>query len=305
MTMNNVDERSPAQRLAGLVMTLDIIPGIIGLATEYWLSGDVLSRHVGLWKMCNNIACQSLTLDLIPEWYNAVRGLGIMALCLHAVAVVTGSCCAGLGSNEFITFSFLSRLEEGSAIVAGILMVGGLTLFARSTDTHPLFTAFHFDWSFWLCVAHVCLLLLCGVVIALARDDCAILWRCTEKRTPQGIALQQPKFLLKPASNPIYKQGQLSPSKNTHSSISNTHYTKIEDNLVAKERTVMFHSEAVVHPCRDDCPAKSNLAAANSFMQKLEQTERKDYFNSLEGIPHLLRSLTHEGETKHGDHSNV
>jgi hypothetical protein len=64
--MNSDEDRSPAQRLAGLVMTFDLIPGIIGFASEYWLSGDVTSRHVGLWKACNDISCQTLTEDMIP-----------------------------------------------------------------------------------------------------------------------------------------------------------------------------------------------------------------------------------------------
>ena len=57
--------------------------------------------------------------------------------------------------------------------LAAVLMGGGLALFALSAQRHPVYSSFRLDWSFWLCLSHACILLLCGGVIALIRSECA------------------------------------------------------------------------------------------------------------------------------------
>ena len=64
--MNREEERSPVHRLTSLVLSVVLLPGVLGLATEYWLRGDVTSRHVGLWKICGNTSCEPISLDTIP-----------------------------------------------------------------------------------------------------------------------------------------------------------------------------------------------------------------------------------------------
>ncbi|PVD39129.1 hypothetical protein C0Q70_01757 [Pomacea canaliculata] len=177
--MEAEDERSGLHRMGSMAVTLAIVPLVVGFATEHWLEADM--RSVGLWKFCNDVACRPLQSDDVPDWYNVVRALAVMGLCLHLVSVVTGFCCTVLGGHELFTLSIVRRLEEMSAVIAAGLIGACLGVFMQSSGEHPVFKTFVFGWSFWSCVTAICLLAPSSVVIALARDDC-VWWRHCERR---------------------------------------------------------------------------------------------------------------------------
>ena len=43
----------------------------------------------------------------------------MFAMCLHVISILCGCCCRRIGLEESEAFSFLLRLEEVFAIVAG------------------------------------------------------------------------------------------------------------------------------------------------------------------------------------------
>ena len=148
-------------------------------------------------------------------------------------------------------------------------MGGGLALFARSTQVHPVFRNFRFDWSFWLCLAHVCLLLLCAGVISLARGDCVICrwkWRSTAAKSRDRSSFlkqmtQAPESAVQYSTSGEYKLCVMSSEKDT-------------DMVVFVEAPVTNNSVVVID---------------GGF---LERQKRSDFsaqcFRSLEGIPRMV-----------------
>ena len=149
--------------------------------------------------------------------------------------------------------------------LAGILMGGGLALFAVCTQTHPVFRNFRFDWSFWLCLAQVCLLLLCGGVIAHTRNNCACRkWRFGKPKD-RNIPIQKIKasesFVQSPKGN-VYK---LCPS-----------FDEENDSIKSV-----------------DAPARKSLIK-DIFLERLKQSGAVQYFSSLEGIPRTVPTFSGE-----------
>ncbi|KAL8600723.1 hypothetical protein ACOMHN_057312 [Nucella lapillus] len=112
--------------------------------------------------------------------YGPVRSMLVTALCLHALCIGVGALCSCEDPDNLLGASrHMPRMEETLALLAGILIAGSLGLFAQISQQHPVYCTFHFDWSFWLMLAYLFLLLLAGGVILLLRNKCACRKRCT------------------------------------------------------------------------------------------------------------------------------
>ncbi|XP_076470767.1 uncharacterized protein LOC143300726 [Babylonia areolata] len=147
------------------------------------LDGGVPSwsvKHLGLWSVCNNVSrCASLPSPEFPDAYGPVRGLAVTSLFLHALSVLVGLTCSCEDPDTLMGHFCLARLEEILAVVAALVMGGTLTIFAQTTQRHPLYRSFHFSWSFWLLVSYMGLVFLAGLVIVFSRSRHA----CRKLRT--------------------------------------------------------------------------------------------------------------------------
>jgi hypothetical protein len=167
-------------------------------------------------------------------------------------------------------------------------MVGGLSLFARSSTTHPVFSTFEFDWSFWLCVVHVCLLIVCAVIIALDRDHHAARRWITRSSRHHGKGVPHEKLHPKNPS-PIYKKSPTSLDGNKK--------MKLKPDNGGNEKTgvkVQFQVAITVSGA-DESDAGRRTSTIRDFtlsneLLKPPELCKKQLFSSLEGIPHLLRS---------------
>ncbi|KAL8580596.1 hypothetical protein ACOMHN_046799 [Nucella lapillus] len=197
------DHRSPLHVQCGRVLLVALIPGVIAVVSEHWLAAPSTPtpaptltstpgaptptsspeesmwryvRYMGLWAACNShYRCASLPSDHFPDAYGPVRSMLVTALCLHALCIGVGALCSCEDPDNLLGASrHMPRMEETLALLAG-----SLGLFAQISQQHPVYCTFHFDWSFWLMLAYLFLLLLAGGVILLLRNKCACRKRCT------------------------------------------------------------------------------------------------------------------------------
>lgn len=139
-----------------------------------------------------------------------------------------------------------------------------LAVFACSTQSHPVFSNFHLDWSFWLCFAQVCLLLVFGGVVALTRDDCACQKRCSRKRKTRNKSQQRQNVTEHPTKRQEWESDEL-----------------ICDPV--KEKDPMIFNET---------PFKISPAVESGLIARSSSEDPPKYFSSHEGLPHLFRSLS-------------
>ena len=146
--------------------------------------------------------------------------------------------------------------------LAGVLMGGGLALFALSAQRHPVYSSFRLDWSFWLCFAHACILLLCGGVIALIRKDSACpKWRSAAKPMDRNIQKQKNKSL---------ENALLSPKGGEYKLwLGNS-----EEDIT---RPVVYVDER----------ERRSVIKHTFFAERLKQSDSAQYFSSLEGLPRM------------------
>ncbi|KAL8581099.1 hypothetical protein ACOMHN_012749 [Nucella lapillus] len=211
------DHRSPLHVQCGRVLLVALIPGVIAVVSEHWLAAPSTPtpaptltstpgaptptsspeesmwryvRYMGLWAACNShYRCASLPSDHFPDAYGPVRSMLVTALCLHALCIGVGALCSCEDPDNLLGASrHMPRMEETLALLAGILIAGSLGLFAQISQQHPVYRTFHFDWSFWLMLAYLFLLLLAGGVILLLRNKCACRKRCTCHSQADGWA---------------------------------------------------------------------------------------------------------------------
>lgn len=269
--MDPAEERPALHRLGSLLVAVALVPGMVGFATEYWLLGNGPYCHIGLWKACSDTGCRSLQTEDLPDWFGAVRGMSVMALCLHIMSVVTGCCCVFLEDHEHNVLKIVGRLEEVASVLAGALVSISLVVFALSSREHPVFYSCTFDWSFWITLAELCLLLIGGVFVTLSRRDCSSRKNKCQRRTSQGHR-KNSRRLSRPS--PVYRQ------------------------VSAEQKRVpvynIFNSASITNSVP---PKKAD------FFAKLKSSERILLFSSLEGIPRMLQKLSDPNKDK--DQSGV
>ena len=141
-------------------------------------------------------------------------------------------------------------------------MGGGLALFTLSAHRHPVYCSFRLDWSFWLCLAHACILLLCGGVIAFTRKDSASpKWRSAAKPMDRNIPKQNKSretALLPPKGGEYQLWLGNSEEDNTH---------PIAVHVDQRERRSVIKY---------------------TFFERLQRTDSAQYYSSLEGLPRML-----------------
>ncbi|KAK7091672.1 epithelial membrane protein 3-like [Littorina saxatilis] len=103
---------------------LAFILQIVGLATPGWLVSDVVGT--GLWKVCREGVCVDIgtILPIIPDWFIAVRALGIVSVCCLA-----GCLLVSVASCVF-EHSYFPLICAGLAVAGGLCSLAEFATFA-------------------------------------------------------------------------------------------------------------------------------------------------------------------------------
>ena len=203
-------------------------------------------------RMC---VCMRVYVCVCVRVYVFVRACVCVCVCQCVRARACVCVCAG------ICMCVYTQLPVCLLCLAAVLMGGGLALFALSAHRHPVYSSFRLDWSFWLCLAHACILLLCGGVIALTRKDSASSkWRSAAKPMDRNI----------PKQNKSRKTALLPPKGGEYQLwLGNSE----EDN-----------THPIVHV--DERERRSVIK--HTFFERLQQSDSAQYYSSLEGLPRML-----------------
>ncbi|XP_056398863.1 claudin-10-like [Hyla sarda] len=142
--------------VAGLVCSiLGFILLVTGISTDFWLVDSIY--HAGLWEICTKDMC----LDIVgPGYINATRGLlifsavpltfGIIFSCLSFMKIRVGR----------ITACLASAILE---VLAALFIAIGMSIYLYNiSDYNKNFKSFHYQWSFYLCLAAKGLLIISG-----------------------------------------------------------------------------------------------------------------------------------------------
>ncbi|XP_026540374.1 protein NKG7-like [Notechis scutatus] len=117
---------------------------LTALGSDYWLADS--GSHLGLWKICNHGACQSLGVEWVPATLHAIRTF--MFLGMIAGAVSLGGLCV-MNSQP--------RLAYMASFTAGLCVMIAMSIFSGRADSTS-----KFGWSFGLGWASFPLYLLNG-----------------------------------------------------------------------------------------------------------------------------------------------
>ena len=93
----------------------------------------------GLWKTCRNDDCDTLSNDLLPDWFKAVRAFAAISVLVCITAIILSILVAMEKTRGFVASIFLF-LAAGSMAVA-------LIVYASESK---LSSTLEYGWSFYL-----------------------------------------------------------------------------------------------------------------------------------------------------------
>ncbi|XP_076456742.1 uncharacterized protein LOC143291042 [Babylonia areolata] len=126
---------------------------IVGVATPSWMSGEIrqgVSSRAGLWRICAEAYDVEECVDwpTVPEWLDATRALGVLALLLMA---------ASSGLSVFVLIKPDNRLTVTLATICcglgAACSVTSFGVFVGKEDEQFPTEVYSYDYSFGLCVA--------------------------------------------------------------------------------------------------------------------------------------------------------